>query len=83
MAKKNKKINPRSSNENILSGIKHQTRQGIFAVIFIVLAIIFVLASINNSDGGSFAGPVGQEIYKILSLFLGIGYFGLIYLLGY
>ena len=75
MAKKNKKINPKSSNENILSGIKHQTRQGIFAVIFIVLAIIFVLASINNSDGGSFAGPVGQEIYKILSLFLGIGYF--------
>ena len=77
MAKKNKdkKTLQKSSKENILSGIKHQTRQGIFAVVFIVLAIIFILASINNSDGGSFAGPVGKEIFKILFLFLGIGYF--------
>ena len=77
MAKKNndKKLKPKSSKENILSGIKHHTRQGIFAVIFLLLSIIFILAAINTSDGGSFAGPVGQEIYKILSLFLGIGYF--------
>jgi len=78
MASKNKdrKNNSKSSSkENILSSIKNETKQGIFAVAFFVLAIIFILASITNADGGSFAGPVGKEVYHLLSVFLGIGYF--------
>ncbi len=77
MAIKNKeKKNPKSTpKENILSSIKNETKQGIIAVAFFVLAIIFTLASIKTGADGSFAGPVGKEIYHLLSILLGIGYF--------
>ena len=68
--KKDKKTNKKLLNKNsILDNIKDETKQGIFAVIFLLLSIIFVLASINT------AGPVGTEVYKFLYKVLGIGYF--------
>jgi len=77
--KKNSKINQKTSpKENILSSIKNETKQGIFAVTFLVLAIIFILASIKTGLPGSevyYAGPVGKEAYYLLSKLLGIGYF--------
>lgn len=61
--------------DSILKSIKSETVQGIFAITFFVLAIIFILASIKTGDAGSYAGPVGKEIYYLLSILLGIGYF--------
>jgi len=64
--------------ENILSSIKNETKQGIYAVAFLVLAIIFILASIKSGAAGHevyYAGPVGKEVYRLLSILLGIGYF--------
>jgi len=52
----------------ILSKIKDDTKQGISAVIFFVLSAIFILAAFQK------AGVVGDEIYKLLSILLGIGY---------
>ncbi len=49
--------------------IKDDTKQGIYAIIFFVLAAIFLLASLGK------AGIVGDQVYKILSMLLGIGYF--------
>ena len=75
--KKDKKTKP-SPKENILSNIKNETKQGIFAVTFFVLAIIFTLASISSGAPGSeiyYAGPVGKEVYGLLFVLLGIGYF--------
>ncbi len=76
MSSKNKKLNLKSSSkESILSNIKNETKQGILAITFFVLAVIFILASITNGDGGSYAGPVGKEVFYLLSVLLGIGYF--------
>ncbi|MFH0755486.1 MAG: DNA translocase FtsK, partial [bacterium] len=64
--------------ENIFVGIKNETKQGIFAIIFFVLAIIFILSSIKTGEAGSefyYAGPVGKNIYFLFSIFLGLGYF--------
>lgn len=75
MASKNK---IRKEKNNILASIKNETRQGIFAVSFFVLAVIFILASIKTGVPGSevyYAGPVGKEVYYLLSLLLGVGYF--------
>jgi len=53
----------------ILGGLKAETKQGILAVIFFVLTIIFTLASMGKS------GFVGDQIYYFLTILLGIGYF--------
>ena len=73
--KKGSKLTPR---DNILSSIKNETKQGIYAIIFFVLAAIFTLASIKTGGTGNevyYAGPVGKETYHLLSILLGIGYF--------
>ncbi len=49
--------------------IKEKTRQGILAIIFFVLAVLFVLASMGR------AGPVGDSLYSFLTTLLGLGYF--------
>ncbi len=70
MSEKNKEKNQKNSREK--SGwnkVKDDTKQGIFAILFFVLAAIFLLASVGK------AGIVGDEIYKFLSILLGIGYF--------
>lgn len=77
--KKNTKNKTKSFPQNeILSSIKRETKQGILAVVFFVLAVIFILASIKTGTPGHevyYAGPVGKEIYHLLSILLGIGYF--------
>ena len=50
-------------------GVKNETKQGIMAVVFFVLAAIFTLASLSK------AGWVGDQFFHILSILLGIGYF--------
>ncbi len=54
---------------NVMSTLKEETRHGVLAVIFFVLAIFFILASFGKS------GVVGISIFKWLDLFFGIGYF--------
>jgi len=77
--KKIQKTNSKSiPKEAIFGSIKNETKQGIFAVTFFVLAIIFTLASITTGAVGKevyYAGPVGKEVYHLLSILLGIGYF--------
>ena len=84
MASKNKDKKSSKTNsklalkDNVLGKIKNETKQGIFAVTFFVLSVIFVLASIKTGTVGSevyYAGPVGKEVYRLLSILLGIGYF--------
>ncbi len=78
-SKKGQKTNSKLAlKEGTLSSIKNETKQGIFAVAFFVLAAIFILASIKTGSVGNevyYAGPVGKEVYHLLSILLGIGYF--------
>lgn len=53
----------------LMAGVKSETKQGILAVVFFVLSVIFLLASISK------AGFVGDKIYYFLEILLGIGYF--------
>ncbi len=70
MAKqKDKKYKERDSGTSFLGKLKNETRQGILAVIFFVLAAIFILSSFSK------AGFVGNQIYNLFSLLFGIGYF--------
>lgn len=77
--KKAKKTNSKETQKDgVLSSIKNETIQGIYAVVFFVLAAIFILASIKTGTTGNevyYAGPVGKEVYHLLSILLGIGYF--------
>ncbi len=63
---KKKKIHEKKST---FEAIKSETKQGIFAVSFFVLAIIFFLASFGK------AGFVGDQIYSVLTVIFGVGYF--------
>ncbi|MFA6227309.1 MAG: DNA translocase FtsK 4TM domain-containing protein [Candidatus Paceibacterota bacterium] len=67
MAIKQKEKNEKRT--GLWHGVKNETKQGIWAVTFFVLAAIFTLASLSK------AGVVGDKIYYILSVLLGIGYF--------
>jgi S-DNA-T family DNA segregation ATPase FtsK/SpoIIIE len=65
---------PKSSSKkivkkNLLAGLRTETKQGILAIIFFVVAILFSLAPLE------LAGIVGEKTYFILSYLLGIGYF--------
>ncbi len=51
------------------STVKSETKQAILAITFLVLSIIFILAAVSK------AGMVGDKIYLILSILLGIGYY--------
>ncbi len=68
MAKKDKDKKTKKE-QSILRSVTEETRQGILAVIFFVLAAIFLLAAISK------AGIVGDNIYAFLTMLLGIGYF--------
>jgi S-DNA-T family DNA segregation ATPase FtsK/SpoIIIE len=66
---KEKREEKKIKKTNVFSSIKSETKQGILAIIFLVLSIIFILASINK------AGFVGDETYHLLKILLGVGYF--------
>src|ERR1035437_2655620 len=78
---KNQKEKPTKkpvSKPTVTSSIKNETKQAILAVVFFVLAIVSLLASIHTgtaSDTIYYAGPVGKIVYEFLSILLGIGYF--------
>ncbi|MFA5842010.1 MAG: DNA translocase FtsK 4TM domain-containing protein [Candidatus Paceibacterota bacterium] len=79
MAKKGKRGNHNiSSKENSIkkisintgfSELKEETRHGVFSIIFFVIALFFILASLDK------AGPVGNTLYEILTRMFGVGYF--------
>lgn len=50
-------------------GLKEETKQGIFVVIFFVIALITTLSAFHG------AGSVGQKIFDILSYLFGVGYY--------
>jgi DNA segregation ATPase FtsK/SpoIIIE, S-DNA-T family len=66
-----KKKSSSSSPEKIgfLKEIKKETAQAIFAIVFILLALMSVLAAFGK------AGFVGEYLYDIMKKLLGIGYF--------
>jgi S-DNA-T family DNA segregation ATPase FtsK/SpoIIIE len=68
MASKQKEKKAKSA-PSFLSKIKDDTKQGIFAVIFFVLSVIFVLSAFQK------AGIAGDKMYQLLSILLGIGYY--------
>ncbi|MEK7581953.1 MAG: DNA translocase FtsK [Patescibacteria group bacterium] len=50
-------------------GLKEDTMHAVLAIIFFILAILFVLASLGKS------GPAGNALFEYLSLFFGVGYY--------
>lgn len=66
---KEKNSSKSSEKEGVMSSIKNETKQAIYAISFLLLSIIFILSSVG------YAGPVGKEVYHLLSVLLGIGYF--------
>ncbi len=67
--KKNQKIRVPQTEEQEHHRLHPDTKKSIWAVSFICIAIILILA------GLSMAGPMGQFLYKILDTLLGWGYF--------
>lgn len=67
MAKKetNKK---KTNNYEFESGLQSQTKHGILAIIFFVLALFFLMAWFDS------AGVAGKFLYEKLNLLLGVGY---------
>jgi len=61
------KQNKKESKENYL-GLKSQTKHGIIAIIFFVLALFFLMSAIN------IAGVAGSFVYEKLGYLLGVGY---------
>jgi S-DNA-T family DNA segregation ATPase FtsK/SpoIIIE len=64
-----KKKASESKKLNVLSTLKEETRHGVLAVVFFVLAIFFILASFGKS------GMVGNSIFGWFDILLGVGYF--------
>jgi DNA segregation ATPase FtsK/SpoIIIE, S-DNA-T family len=69
MAKKKKDIDYTKLIPSIKLDIKEEVLQGIFATIFLVLAIFFTLAAIGK------AGIAGRSSFNGLSVVFGIGYY--------
>ena len=66
---KEKPAKKAASKESSWDKIKSETKQGIVAVTFFLLFVIFILSAFGK------AGVVGDELYHLLSVLLGIGYF--------
>jgi len=58
-----------SGSINIFKKLKDETLQGILAIIFFVLAILFILAAFEK------AGFVGNHTHRVLSNLFGLGYY--------
>jgi len=66
---KSKKSSRENDKPNLWDQIKSDTKQAIMAVVFFVLASLFLLASLSK------AGVVGNSVYFFFTYLLGIGYF--------
>ncbi|MBI3638580.1 DNA translocase FtsK 4TM domain-containing protein, partial [Candidatus Wolfebacteria bacterium] len=51
------------------SRLYHETKKGIWAVVFLGVAVILILARFNN------AGPAGDLFYRIFNNLFGVGYY--------
>src|SRR3989344_7363157 len=58
----------KNKNDRKLSGLKVETKHGILAVVFFVLALFFLMSVF------SFAGVAGKLVYEKLYYLLGVGY---------
>src|SRR3989338_4071620 len=58
----------KKKNENGYAGLKSQTKHGIVAVIFFVLALFFLMSAFDMT------GVAGKFIYQKLYYLLGVGY---------
>ncbi|MGB8815808.1 MAG: DNA translocase FtsK 4TM domain-containing protein [Minisyncoccia bacterium] len=67
--KDSKSSQKKGAKKDFITGLKNETKQGIFAIMFFVIAILFSLAPLQK------AGVVGEKTYTIFSYLLGIGYF--------
>lgn len=56
-------------NERKIYKLKPETKQSLWAICFLAIATILILAEFSK------AGPAGQFLYKILSFLFGAGYF--------
>lgn len=65
----NKKIDKSASTSKSGSGIKKETSQAIFAILFFVLSLLSIMSAFNS------AGNAGVFIYNIGKKLFGIGYF--------
>ncbi|MFA6446116.1 MAG: DNA translocase FtsK 4TM domain-containing protein [Candidatus Paceibacterota bacterium] len=66
---KNKKMEFSKEKKGFFHGLSNETKQGILAIIFFVLTLLFLLASFSK------AGLVGEKVYSGLTYLLGIGYY--------
>jgi len=66
--KKNKNLSKNNSNVEKNSKLKTETKHGIWAIVFFVLALFLFMSAFN------IAGPAGEFFYKILFYLLGYGY---------
>lgn len=69
MAKKTKKIPAVPLPSNPLKNLKRETKHSIMAIVFFLLAVLTILASLDLS------GVVGQTFYKGFEWLSGVGYF--------
>jgi len=65
---------------NLFEHLKEETLQGVFAVIFFVLGIFFILAAIPHAGGtdgihNGLAGPVGDTLFDFFKMLFGFGYY--------
>ena len=51
------------------SDLKEETRYGVFSIIFFVISLFFILASLGK------AGVAGNTTYGLLNKLFGVGYF--------
>ncbi len=67
--KQNKKTSSNNDSKgSAISKLKTETKHGIWAIVFFVLALFLFMSAFNM------AGPAGEFFYKILYLLLGVGY---------
>lgn len=69
MSKKTKSDDSEHAPEKRTGGVRDGTKQGILAIVFFVVAALFILASVDK------AGFVGTVLYRWFKLLLGLGYF--------
>jgi len=55
--------------EKLKPGLKDETVHAVFAVLFFIAGVIFVLAALGK------AGMAGNGLYSLLNLLFGVGYF--------